>query len=327
MMETDERDLNDHYFEGVEKRLHLTFETITPESSSTLRSLPRSQWDAILSLAKCQIVQVFNLSLFDSYILSESSLFVYDAKVILKTCGTTQPLLAFDSIVSAALSVGLHLIEMTFSHKNFMAPSKQDSPMRNLDEEIDYLSSLSSSAPQGEIRLLGDPASDHWLVYTRTFRKSRIHKPLVSVDVLLFGIPPEVCQNFFKKKNLKMIDSVKRAIPDSFRSAAKGLEFDPCGFSCNSNDGERYLTVHVTPEEDFSFVSLEISDSSEAEIGELVNLAVNEFQPEKISVQIFGIDVPKLRIPGFDSSRFSQGTATSFFSQRKCFPERRDSYL
>ena len=35
--------------------------------------------------------------------------------------------------------------------------------------------------------------------------------------------------------------------------------FEPCGYSMNGCDGEGFSTIHVTPEEGFSYASLELS--------------------------------------------------------------------
>ncbi|MBO8907939.1 hypothetical protein INO82_14755, partial [Staphylococcus aureus] len=62
---------------------------VDPQGSG-LRALSRAQIDSILSAARCEIVDHLSHDKFDSYVLSESSLFVYPLKIILKTCGTTK---------------------------------------------------------------------------------------------------------------------------------------------------------------------------------------------------------------------------------------------
>lgn len=83
-------------FEGSEKRIEIDFLPATGIASAAdgLRSVGRAQLDAILDLAACCIVSARHGAAFDAYVLSESSLFVYPRKAILKTCGTTRLLAA-----------------------------------------------------------------------------------------------------------------------------------------------------------------------------------------------------------------------------------------
>jgi hypothetical protein len=64
-------------FEGSEKRISVTFSAGTSTPAAGLRSLTRTQLDAMLDLAACQIVSSRSNQHFDAYVLSESSLFVY----------------------------------------------------------------------------------------------------------------------------------------------------------------------------------------------------------------------------------------------------------
>jgi len=68
-------------FEGSEKRISVTFAAAagasTPPPPAGLRTLTRTQLDAMLDLAACQIVSSRSNEHFDAYVLSESSCFVY----------------------------------------------------------------------------------------------------------------------------------------------------------------------------------------------------------------------------------------------------------
>jgi hypothetical protein len=51
-----------------------------------LRSLTRQQLDTLCTEAKCTIVSSTHNSYIDSYVLSESSLFIYKHRYIMKVC-------------------------------------------------------------------------------------------------------------------------------------------------------------------------------------------------------------------------------------------------
>ena len=293
---------NEHAsFEGVEKRLQVSFEAVST-SSASLRTISRADWDLILSLAGCQIVKMFKLPLFDSVILSESSLFIFDHLVILKTCGTTNPILAYDALVNAAFSIGLKPLDVVFSHNNFQFPERQSEPLQSLAAESAYLCHSKLSISGGELQVLQNPHQpDYWLVYSRAF--SDTSPPECStVDFLMFDLPDDVRTRFFRDKNVSAEDDERRmlqqiiGIVPEFDAGAAGLCFEPCGFSCNSHSGSRYLTAHVTPESAFSFASLEISCEPDTDIEAIAAKIRERFKPGRLIINILGKE--KMHIPG-----------------------------
>ena len=88
----------DLFFEGPEKNLQVIFNKLYYDTG-TLRSISPERWQEMLNYAKCKILSSISNEKFISYILSESSLFVYDDRIILKTCGTTPLLNALDDII------------------------------------------------------------------------------------------------------------------------------------------------------------------------------------------------------------------------------------
>lgn len=79
-------------FEGSEKRLEVHFTDVDSSAASAcgLRAVDRTTLDSLMQLAACEIVSCKSNPYLDSYVLSESSLFVYPRTWILKTCGTTK---------------------------------------------------------------------------------------------------------------------------------------------------------------------------------------------------------------------------------------------
>jgi hypothetical protein len=62
-------------FEGPEKVLEIDF-VPTEGPARGLREITRAQWDAVLTDARCTILNSMSNERLDSYVLSESSLFV-----------------------------------------------------------------------------------------------------------------------------------------------------------------------------------------------------------------------------------------------------------
>lgn len=90
-----------------------------------LRSLSRAQLDDICTEAKCTIVSERHAPAFDAYVLSESSLFVYATKLVIKTCGTTALLTAAPRMLELASSVGLIARRVRYTRACFKYPKLQ----------------------------------------------------------------------------------------------------------------------------------------------------------------------------------------------------------
>ena len=87
-------------FEGPEKLLEIWFfphkKSITTEK--TLRNIGMDRWIEILKLVKCEVLSMKKTKELDAFLLSESSLFVFDHKLTMKTCGTTTTLFCLEKL-------------------------------------------------------------------------------------------------------------------------------------------------------------------------------------------------------------------------------------
>ena len=132
-------DINkDEVFEGVEKRIEIVFNNELSFVSS-LRSMLTEDITNILDAAKCSILVKRTCETFDAYILSESSLFIYDHKLIILTCGTTSLLLSIPVIIQKAHSLGLSYCACQFTRGDYLFPDKQYYPHTSFKQECDYL--------------------------------------------------------------------------------------------------------------------------------------------------------------------------------------------
>lgn len=125
-------------FEGSEKRLEVDFYAAPGGPGAPpagLRTLPRSVLDDLMEQAACCIVSSRSNAHLDAYVLSESSLFVYPTRLVLKTCGTTRLLAAVPGMLAAAATVGLAPCRVKYSRASFLFPSAQPAPHHDFGAE------------------------------------------------------------------------------------------------------------------------------------------------------------------------------------------------
>ncbi|KAJ1928606.1 spermidine resistance protein [Tieghemiomyces parasiticus] len=162
-------------FEGPEKLLEMWFKPSLayvgggPSSSADpatlgLRCVPREQWVVMLNLVHCEVLNVISAGEVEAFLLSESSLFVYPHKVILKTCGTTTLLHAVPELLRLAREVcgWDHLWRLFYSRKRFMFPDRQPHPHRDWNHEVTFLDELFAN---GSAYTVGRTNGDHWNLY------------------------------------------------------------------------------------------------------------------------------------------------------------------
>ncbi|GKV21341.1 hypothetical protein SLEP1_g31328 [Rubroshorea leprosula] len=133
-------------FEGYEKRLKVSFfkpGVFAYSNWTGLRSLSKSQLDEILEPAQCTVVSSLSNGYSNSYVLSESSLFVYPYKIIIKTCGTTKLLLSIPVILKLAGNLSLFVRSVHYTRGSFIFPRTQPFPHRSFSEES-LMASLAS---------------------------------------------------------------------------------------------------------------------------------------------------------------------------------------
>lgn len=272
-------------FEGPEKRLEIDF-VVNAEKPTGLRAFDRDQWQELLNLAKCTIISQTSNDHFDSYVLSESSLFVYPYKVILKTCGTTTLLKTVGKFIEYAAKVESKPEFLVFTRKNLNFPHKQHFPHTNFDNETEYLNNYF----HGESYTLGSAANqDHWFMYVADLTERHTHhrNPEQTLEIMMSNLDRSVMSRFYKgdldAKQTTHAVGIDRFLPGSISDE---VLFNPCGYSVNGLAEEAYYTIHVTPEAGFSFVSFE-TNLAAASYTKLVDLVVSTFKPGNFCVTVF----------------------------------------
>ena len=168
---------------GPEKLLEVWFSSSPaslPEATGRagLKTVPSEIWKDMLELVNCKILSVVESEHVDAYLLSESSMFIFPHKLILKTCGTTTLLSGLPRILEIAaliakfphrvanysLSTGTAAIpyRVFYSRKNFLFPDRQRGPHRSWRDEVRSLDRLFLG---GSAYMIGKMNGEHWYLY------------------------------------------------------------------------------------------------------------------------------------------------------------------
>ncbi|GAA6053899.1 hypothetical protein JCM3770_005323 [Rhodotorula araucariae] len=292
-----------------------------------LRQVEKSVWDSMLDEVCCKVLSVIEGEEVDAYLLSESSMFVWPHKLILKTCGTTTLLLGIPTLLRiASETCGFKGVWRCFySRKTFMFPERQRGPHKDWSAEMSFLDKLFENSSAYTV---GRMNGDHWLLYItppsddvllphamessralppakpdtqlstlsasldttpsafpppRRALQPRVvpSRPDQTLEILMTQLSPAACQKFYHPSSSSapytsplypsdplVVDGDAHALGAKL-SDDLGLSaildgatidsflFAPCGFSQNAVRGDRYATVHVTPEEAYSYASFE----------------------------------------------------------------------
>lgn len=284
-------------FEGFEKRLEINFFElgifVDPEGKG-LRALSKAQLDEILGPAECTIVDSLANEDVDSYVLSESSLFVFPYKMVIKTCGTTKLLLAIPPILRLAASLSLNVKSVQYTRGSFIFPGAQSYPHRCFSEEVAVLDDYFGKIGRSDAFVMGDPAKPQkWHVYCASALKHESRDddcPVYTIEMCMTGLDREKASVFFKSNSasaavMTEASGIRKILPDS---NICDFDFEPCGYSMNAIEGPAVSTIHITPEDGFSYASFEAVgyDPKEVDLTQMVERVLDCFKPKEFSIAV-----------------------------------------
>jgi len=279
-------------FEGVEKKFEIKYciPEYYPATSGGLRDVDEMEWNYLLNSFGCTILNFVKNEHFDAYLLSESSLFVYRNRAILKTCGTTRLLSCLPLLEQYARNAfeGEMLVEYAlFTRRNYKYPQKQPTPHSSWEEEKE---TLRKHFKNGVDTTIGDSEGDHFYVFMEDNRSpdDEVEK-YSTIEIAMNDLSRESMNYFFRNKNFVNESStlsesgISSLLPED--SVTDSLMFNPFGFSLNTLFQSYYYTMHITPQKECSYVSYETNrDLHEYDYNKLVGRVVNNFNPGKYTV-------------------------------------------
>lgn len=232
------------FFEGAEKKL----EIIVSKEHQPLYEKPREFWEKLVEQCEATILSTIRNDKQIAFLLSESSLFVWDDRLLMLTCGQTKLIQSAEYFIK---ELGKDSVDCLF----FQRKNEYRSHLQPTDFIED--ATLLSRHYEGEALRLGKMHSHH----TQLFHTTKEYTPIDSdrtCELLMYDMAPEVI------KFLTREDLTKEEVRSFFKfeSLLPGFELDdfvfkPYGYSLNGIRGEDYFTVHVTPQETSPYVSFE----------------------------------------------------------------------
>lgn len=287
-----------------------------------MRQYDREQWQTVLNHAKCTIISKTSNDHFDSYVLSESSLFVYPNRVLLKTCGTTTLLKTVPHILTLAEKVEAKPDLLFFSRKNFNFPSRQPAPHTGFEAETAYLDQYF----RGTAYTFGPRDGDHWHLYVADLAGENAERPpRLVLEVMMGRLDRKKMAQFYQgelnAKETTDATGISRLVPGSISDEKL---FTPCGYSVNGLRDEAYYTIHVTPEPHCSFVSFE-TNVSLTNYTALMRQVLDTFHPGTVcfsltaqrtypTERLFDRDIPGYRLIEYTSKHVEGSFSVTFCS-------------
>lgn len=261
-------------FEGSEKIIELGVQSGSP----SLRHLPYAFWQTLVASAGADIISCVKNDACDAYLLSESSLFVWDGRIRMLTCGATQ---LSNALVLFIERLGAESIAYaTYQRKNEYLLQPQ---IRSFDQELAYITQTIA----GKGYRIGQLDSHHHYLFTangeaQSSKSLARAKPLASIELLMYHLRGPLAEYF--RSPQQTVEGIRDALQLS--SMFIDFEFDdhlfsPYGYSLNGIKGDRYFTLHITPQEQNSYCSFETNLTDKDLPADVLEHFLLKLQPER----------------------------------------------
>jgi S-adenosylmethionine decarboxylase len=287
------------FFEGSEKKIEVIFSS----QVESLRLQPRAFWEKLVNKAQAQILSEVSNEKMTAYLLSESSLFIYDHYLVMITCGTTQLVKAVDELMQHYQPQQIDAF--FYERKNELLPQAQST---DFFKDVEILRQWFD----GEALRYGREDEHHLYL----FAAKKDYEPLANdhtMEILMHGIAPEISALFRNCQDCNSQELRDRSgLSDLVLGEVDDFVFDPMGYSLNAIYENRYFTIHITPESDGSYVSFETNAFDSAAQMEWAQKVLSVFKPLSFDLVLFNKD--KVMQPDFANFRLKQQYAESLYS-------------
>ena len=256
-------------FEGSEKKLEL----ILNSRSKSLKSFSDSFFKTLLRKSNTQCLNQFESSDCKAYLLSESSLFVWDHRLTLITCGKTTLCKALLYLLKSIPSK--HIEACFFQRKNEFFPLNQKTTFEKDVYQI-------RKKIKGPAYRFGELDRHHFFLFhlDNEFSPNREDQ---TVEILIYDMPTELKNIFYKNSDkIQSLFNFNEAFP---HFVLQDHVFKPEGYSLNALRKNEYYTLHLTPQNQGFYMSFETN--IEEPIQNIIQKVLVLFKPLRFDLITF----------------------------------------
>lgn len=233
------------FFEGSEKKAEII---IDHHSMSLLTDIEDKFWQKMVERCNAQIISSISNQDCKAFLLSESSLFVWQNKLLILTCGVTT---LVDSVEFFLQSIDRSLIkQVIYQRKNEYFAHAQ---LSSFSDDSQRLSKLLD----GNAYRFGEMDSHHNYIFHQ-HNNCKVTEDNKTYQLLAYQISEQASQRLTSEnlttscvRDFLCIDVL---LPDF---SIDDFVFQPYGYSLNAIKGQHYVTIHITPQAMSSYVSFE----------------------------------------------------------------------
>ena len=262
------------FFEGNEKKA----EIILKEGSESLLLRPRSYWEEIVGQAGAQILSEISTAECRAFLLSESSLFVWQNRIAMITCGQTTLVAAVDSFLQDYSPSDV--ANLIYERKNEYFPRLQKTDFHSDARKLKTLIG-------GQAWQFGHRDEHHLML----FASNQNYLPAAddyTLEILMYDLQGPAREVFTSvDADLELIRSRTQVHQLFSGFQVDDHLFKPLGYSLNALRGSDYYTIHVTPEDMGTYVSFETNLDLSTHLGPALERVLEVFQPRRFDVVLF----------------------------------------
>jgi len=275
------------FYEGAEKKV----EVYVNDGMASLRSLGYDYWSGIVGQCNAHILSHISSEQVDAYILSESSLFVWDNHFMIITCGQT---VLVNSVVQFIADHGSDVLESVVFQREKEARANEQKT--TFSQDVSILQDFVSGA---DVRF-GRCSESHTLAFS-------LNKEHVASDANK-SVELQLCElsgkfaDYFLSPQLDSVDIRELLRIDQFYADYQIDDnvFDPVGYSLNGVREDKYITVHITPQKEASYISFKTNRVDGSVATDFQNHLIQLFNPGRVRASSINTEGSILNSEDFD---------------------------